>query len=408
MNCVIFTHDYPFGTAEPFFENEILYTSKYFEKVFIFSLSSNNLLTRKVPKNVFPIKLSLRKYFIRSSLYTIRKIFSKEAYYEYLNVKKLEHKPSIISMIKWWLHTWMLEKRYSTHLKKMNLDNHSTVLYSYWLSLGAYIIAKNEDRWKYKMARVHAFEIRDYETYIPFRQIIDRNLNEIFFISESTKAQYNRIIKKTRTTNSFAKQEVKRLGVFCEEVKYLPKKSSSFQILSCSSIVNIKRLDLIIKILASIEEEVNWTHLGWGIEGDRISIMCQELLGEKQNIQWNLLGKKSNSEVLDYYRNNKIDLFVNMSDNEGVPVSIMEAMSFGIPCLARDVGGIGEIVKDGETGFLLDPSLPVLLMSKKLIEILKLLDAENKSKEFFTATSNFIQKYYNTEKNYNEFYQRLM
>ena len=38
------------------------------------------------------------------------------------------------------------------------------------------------------------------------------------------------------------------------------------------------------------------------------------------------------------------DLFVQVSSSEGVPVSIMEALSFGIPVLATNVGGVGEIV----------------------------------------------------------------
>ena len=33
-------------------------------------------------------------------------------------------------------------------------------------------------------------------------------------------------------------------------------------------------------------------------------------------------------------------IFINMSDSEGVPVSIMEALSIGIPVIARAVGGI--------------------------------------------------------------------
>ena len=39
-----------------------------------------------------------------------------------------------------------------------------------------------------------------------------------------------------------------------------------------------------------------------------------------------------------------IDLFINTSSSEGVPVSIMEALSVGIPIIATDVGGTKEIV----------------------------------------------------------------
>ena len=48
-----------------------------------------------------------------------------------------------------------------------------------------------------------------------------------------------------------------------------------------------------------------------------------------------------------------IDLFVLPSLSESLPVSIIEAMSFGIPVVATDVGGVPEIVADGETGYII-------------------------------------------------------
>ena len=42
-----------------------------------------------------------------------------------------------------------------------------------------------------------------------------------------------------------------------------------------------------------------------------------------------------------------------MSETEGIPVSIMEAQSYGIPVIATNVGGTSEIVHDGINGVLL-------------------------------------------------------
>ncbi len=49
----------------------------------------------------------------------------------------------------------------------------------------------------------------------------------------------------------------------------------------------------------------------------------------------------------------KIDVMILASHNEGLPMSIVEAFSLGIPVIATNVGGIGEIVKDGYNGFLI-------------------------------------------------------
>lgn len=58
------------------------------------------------------------------------------------------------------------------------------------------------------------------------------------------------------------------------------------------------------------------------------------------------------------------DIFTLSSLSEGMPVSIMEAMASGLPVVAADVGGVSELVVDGETGFLVPPRNPSLLAEK--------------------------------------------
>jgi glycosyltransferase involved in cell wall biosynthesis len=47
------------------------------------------------------------------------------------------------------------------------------------------------------------------------------------------------------------------------------------------------------------------------------------------------------------------DVLVLTSDNEGTPNVVMEAMASGLPVVASRVGGVPELVRDGETGFVL-------------------------------------------------------
>lgn len=74
-------------------------------------------------------------------------------------------------------------------------------------------------------------------------------------------------------------------------------------------------------------------------------------MGERANVRVCLKGRLTNDEVHQYYSKKNIDMFINVSASEGLPVSIMEAMSYGVPALATDVGGNSEIVTN-ETGYL--------------------------------------------------------
>jgi glycosyltransferase involved in cell wall biosynthesis len=51
----------------------------------------------------------------------------------------------------------------------------------------------------------------------------------------------------------------------------------------------------------------------------------------------------------------RLDAFVLPSRNEGVPGALREAMASGLPAVATDVGGTREVVRDGETGILVEP-----------------------------------------------------
>ena len=52
---------------------------------------------------------------------------------------------------------------------------------------------------------------------------------------------------------------------------------------------------------------------------------------------------------------NAVDIFVTPSLEENLPNTIMEAMACGTPCVGFNIGGIPEMIRPGETGFLAKP-----------------------------------------------------
>jgi glycosyltransferase involved in cell wall biosynthesis len=62
-------------------------------------------------------------------------------------------------------------------------------------------------------------------------------------------------------------------------------------------------------------------------------------------------------------------IYVLPSYNEGVPISILEAMCVGVPIITTPVGGIPDVVRDGEEGFLVPPG-SIDQLARKIIELL--------------------------------------
>lgn len=94
--------------------------------------------------------------------------------------------------------------------------------------------------------------------------------------------------------------------------------------------------------------------IGDGPERERLQqVIDQESLGG----QAVLLGEKNNiSELL-----NSADVFVLSSLAEGIPMTVLEAAAAGLPVIATDVGGLSEIVQEGESGFLVSSGSPQLI-----------------------------------------------
>ena len=63
-----------------------------------------------------------------------------------------------------------------------------------------------------------------------------------------------------------------------------------------------------------------------------------------------------------------LDAVVLTSVNEGTPVTVIEALAAGRPVVATDVGGVGDVVRDGVDGFLVDVG-DVDAMAARLAEL---------------------------------------
>ena len=86
------------------------------------------------------------------------------------------------------------------------------------------------------------------------------------------------------------------------------------------------------------------------------------------NIFVDFKGRVPNEEIFKFYKNQCVDAFINLSKHEGLPVSVIEAMSYGIPAIATNVGATSELV-NSENGLLLDEEFQISELTKSILNL---------------------------------------
>lgn len=129
-----------------------------------------------------------------------------------------------------------------------------------------------------------------------------------------------------------------------------------------------------------------------------------ELLATVPESFWSCFSFESYSEsVIRVFTG--IDLLLLTSLNEGLPRVIMEAGTLGIPAVAHDVGGVSELIKEGETGFLFSTNeAAVSSICQLLSEPQMLKNFGRQSQMFFASEFNWR----NTVQLYIDFYSGLL
>lgn len=409
---IMLTNTYPFNGGEYFIENEIDIVSRYFDKIMIFALDAdkNAPITRSIPSNVSAVitgKYSRKRERTGDLIGAVLGMpfagkkddetdIRRKLFREYFRVRSERQFKQVLENIS------------TEELKEYN----EVIIYSYWLFVPASAAVKLKEhllkmgvKVKKAVSRAHGYDLyeeRNYLKYLPEREYLLKNLDAVFACS--------------RDGERYLKEKYQS---FAEKIYYSPlgtkdhgavshNKTDKFMIVTCSSLNPVKRVWRVADALSlySGEKEIKWIHIGGS--GKKLrkleNYTENKLLGK--NAAFEFKGQMTNDKVNDFYLSNPPDLFLNVSESEGVPVSIMEAASFGIPVLAADCGGTGEVVENSVTGKLIpkDFSDSELISEIKNFMFLK----ENDIKRMSEAGRSMWAEKYNAEKNYSDFASKLL
>ncbi|QHS52236.1 GT4 family glycosyltransferase PelF [Edaphobacter sp. 12200R-103] len=121
---------------------------------------------------------------------------------------------------------------------------------------------------------------------------------------------------------------------------------SGFTLLFVGRLAPIKDLSTLIRAVAIAVQRVPDLHLwvvGHGAERDHLDSLVSEL-GIRENVTF--WGERL--DVAGFFRT--ADLYCMSSVSEGLPMSLLQAMSVGVPAIVTDVGGMAEVVKNSNAG----------------------------------------------------------
>lgn len=273
------------------------------------------------------------------------------------------------------------------------------ILYSYWLNSMAPVLFSFKKHLERKgtkkvvaISRVHGqgdlYIDAFCDEYRPFKKALSK-LDCIYCLSEHGRLHLSkRDIKNT----TVARLGIDRLFDVKEHVNEAPT------IVSCSVINDNKRVSEIARAVSTLNQKVRWIHFGGGDGFNNLNNWCQENMPD--NIIWELKGWSKNEDIQKMYCETPPDIFINLSRIEGVPVSIMEAMSYSIPCVATDAGATSAIVENGKNGILLPNDFSnddvvnalniILSQSLEERQFLK-QNAYNTWRDKYNASVNFIE-----------------
>jgi glycosyltransferase involved in cell wall biosynthesis len=356
-----FSTIYPYETT---LKNEFKVLSRHFDKIYYFPSHRGND-DAWLPDNMdiyFDfIEKRINKpwpFFIKHFFFIIS-LFFKEAthsnnFFIYIKNAKTYMRIIIDNLNK----AQIIENKFDKELLG------KAVFYDYWFenTTLALSILKYKKTISKAICRTHRFDLYDSEDWIvPYRHYITKRIDKIYPVSQHG---LNYLIDKEPSVRN--KLKLYYLGVDNNNLTQERKKEDLFHIVSCSNFRSFKRVHLIPDVLKHIDKPIKWTHFGTGEYFQATKLKIKQL---PKYIECELKGYVPNQEIFNFYKNNSIDLFLSLSISEGLPISMMEAVSFGIPVAALGVCGIPELV-NSKSGILFDKEDGILEIAEKLKAII--------------------------------------
>ena len=262
----------------------------------------------------------------------------------------------IIYRVMLFLISWQLDYLYK---KIVKIHGTPDVIYSHYL-LNSYAALNLKKKYNLPVVAIEHWSEVNKDILKPYVQYLGNNVyttvDKVISVSDSLKS----MIYKHFNVDSLVVHNLVGEGFGYK----LPSYHKSFNFVTVGSLFHIKGYDILIEAFAKIAHDNNFKLTIVG-DGNQRTLLQQLIV--KHNLQSKVLlvGRKSRPEVADILANS--DVYVSSSRNENFSVSVLEALSVGLPVVATICGGIKECIN--ESNGLLVPTEDVNALSSAMLKI---------------------------------------
>ena len=401
---IVLTATFPYDSGEEFLSTEVRFI-RGFDRVLVCpcNLKPASVVTKQLPEGIscYPLKPAKS-----GKLFYARLLFQPYILDEIkslIGAGRLTHN-RVHEMLFFMKHAFALYDALQSVPELRSADD--VTIYSYWFydaAAAGVLLAqdlKKQGIQVRQISRAHGFDVhpeRAKYNYLPMRKFLLKHVDKLYPCSQNGADVIN------RNCPGFSD---KIQPAFLGTSDYGVKKGcrhNEFHLVSCSYLLPVKRLNLVIQALQQADFPLRWTHIGSGPLEDEIKQLASQL---PEYVNTEFLGQMDNIAIMEYYKRNDISAFINVSSSEGIPVAVMEACSFGIPIVATDVGGTSEVVQNGENGYLLaaDFAPAVLLEKLHMLKELPALEYDH----LCNQSRKLWEEKFSAAQNYRKFYEEII
>jgi glycosyltransferase involved in cell wall biosynthesis len=395
--CVLITSTFP-AKGETFLRYEIEFLSRSFSRVDIISMAGQDMLAKPTP-DMMLLEEFENVHFLGglSNVKAAARLPSYSFMSEFIRELPMAAR-SGVSLAKHVYRTYSA-LRLVNFLESRYPDDGNHIFYAYWMNASAIGLSLMKHRHNHRVCRAHGSDVYDENIktgFNSFQHLVARSLDRVFCISQNG---FDYLARKLGSSTCL---DISRLGVSIPTLSSAEKEDDKLHIVSCSVIDANKRVGLILDAVSHLPDlKIHWTHIGNGPLQADLESKSRSL---PDGVKVDFIGFLDNAEVHSLYQSRHFDMFINSSASEGIPVAAMEAMSYGIPCLASDVGGTKELLQGGG-GMVFDAATNSIELAQHIRDFSSYISTSHG--EARRLARQRVVNAYNAEKNFRNFSEKL-